>query len=109
MALSFRLALALILGLLFLTTACDEDKGPALLAITSPASGSEVSGSVPVQVSVAENAGDVSVRLYARGVGGQERRQARRFCGHEASRDSVGHKHLPECYAARAVRSGRRQ
>jgi hypothetical protein len=58
-----------LIGFLVSITACDKDNGPALLAITSPASRSEVSGAVAVQVNVAENAGDVTVRVYARGVG----------------------------------------
>ncbi len=71
MALSFRrLCFALVLtALLLVSTACDKAKGPALLAITSPASGSEVSGAVPVQINVAESAGEVSVRVYVRGAG----------------------------------------
>jgi Bacterial Ig domain len=56
--------------LLVLLTACKStDIGPNALAITSPASGSPVSGTIAVQVGTADNTNVTRVELYVRGQG----------------------------------------
>ncbi len=60
----------LFLVLLLLLASCDStDIAPSALAITSPASGSSVSGTVTVQIGSAEDSAVTRVDLYVRGQG----------------------------------------
>ena len=58
-----------IVLLLFLASCDSPDIGPSALAITSPASGSSVSGTVTVQIGSAEDSAVNRVDLYVRGQG----------------------------------------
>ena len=61
-------------GLLLLLTACTPpNTTPPSLAITTPASGSPVSGTVPVQVSTAEEDSVTRIDLYVRGKGSTDK------------------------------------
>lgn len=56
--------------LIFLLPACtNPDLGSNALAITSPASGTSVSGTVAVQIGIAENTTATRIDLYVRGQG----------------------------------------
>ena len=58
-----------IAGLLLLTACTPPNTTPPTLAITTPTNGSPVSGTVPVQVSTAEEDSVTRIDLYVRGKG----------------------------------------
>jgi hypothetical protein len=59
----------LLLLLLSLPACTNPDLGSNALAITSPASGTSVSGTVAVQIGIAENTTATRIDLYVRGQG----------------------------------------